>query len=135
MRKGGGDDGGGRCRCRFPAATPLYDLLKLFETGRTHMVLLTEGSKQHEGQQAAAHGAAGGPPAAAAAGPGALQPTSSGPPEFLLFQESSEMLGVPVGIMTIEDVIEELMQVRRQAGGRRPPACPLASREASPAPW
>eukprot|EP01024_Parvocaulis_polyphysoides_P067218 TRINITY_DN7986_c0_g1_i6.p1 TRINITY_DN7986_c0_g1~~TRINITY_DN7986_c0_g1_i6.p1 ORF type:complete len:282 (-),score=46.71 TRINITY_DN7986_c0_g1_i6:940-1752(-) len=50
---------------RLPKDTPMYDLLRLFQTGRSHMVLLTENS----GYQAK-----------------------------------------PVGVITIEDVLEELLQ-------------------------
>ena len=56
--------------CRLPADTPMYDMLKLFQTGRSHMVVLTdsaesarrlaqaEAEQQLQQEQAAAHGGA-----------------------------------------------------------------------------
>ncbi|WIA23214.1 hypothetical protein OEZ86_010102 [Tetradesmus obliquus] len=82
---------------RVPADTPMYDMFKLFQTGRSHMVLLT--------QPPAAPAAADGqhPAAAAAAGGAPFSPR----PALLGCGDAS---GVPLGIITIEDVIEELMQ-------------------------
>jgi hypothetical protein len=97
--------------CRVPEDTPMYDMFKLFQTGRSHMVLLTE-------PPAAAAAAADGtqPPAAAAAGGDAKPPPAPFSPRPALLG-SSDASGAPVGIITIEDVIEELMQTEIGAGG------------------
>lgn len=52
--------------CRLPASTPLYALLKLFQTGRSHMVLLTQPEVEHEDE----HDKATAAPAEAAASGG-----------------------------------------------------------------
>lgn len=69
--------------CRMSADTAMYDMFKLFQSGRSHMVVITD-KIQHTAASEAGTTAAG---AAAAA-----------------------LEEVPIGIITIEDVIEELMQ-------------------------
>ncbi|KAF6257370.1 hypothetical protein COO60DRAFT_1233997 [Scenedesmus sp. NREL 46B-D3] len=86
---------------RVCADTPMYDMFKLFQTGRSHMVLLTQPPA------AAADPAAATPNTAAAEPAPAPAPVSPGPAVLAGWGEAS---GVPLGIITIEDVIEELMQ-------------------------
>jgi metal transporter CNNM len=99
--------------CRVPADTPMYDMFKLFQTGRSHMVLLT--------QPPPAAAAAGLHSAADAGDSGGSKSGSAGPlsprPAVL---GSGDASGVPLGIITIEDVIEELMQTEIGAVMRLP---------------
>lgn len=105
---------------RLPASTPMYDMLKLFQTGRSHMAVLT---KRRDEPQAAVHPAseqapedakhdsqheyddydeeieAEEDPAGAEDGNGLVQHPHHD-------HESVE----PIGIITIEDVIEELIR-------------------------
>lgn len=92
---------------RLPADTPMYDMLKLFELGRCHMVVLTEPAHQPQHPHPAHRRQEdGGVPK----GEGGLAHRhDSGP---IPFDDSIDFTSaVPVGIITIEDVIEELMQV------------------------
>ncbi|KIY92515.1 hypothetical protein MNEG_15449 [Monoraphidium neglectum] len=127
----------------------MYDMLKLFQTGRSHMVVLTdslaavraaeaaaeaaraagdgegttaaEGGAEQEGRPATAGSGGGGGgggsvfsrllgSAADASDGAALERTGSGPAPFPNWSADEEGTYVPVGIITIEDVIEELMQ-------------------------
>jgi metal transporter CNNM len=97
----------------------MYDMFKLFQTGRSHMVLLTQPpppppAAQHPAADAAGSGTA----AAGAAGGGgkaAAAPLSPRPAVLV----SGDASGVPLGIITIEDVIEELMQTEIGAHAAR----------------
>lgn len=113
---------------RLPETTPLYDMLKLFQTGRSHMAVLTR--------------APGAPPPYAAPGTsnGGEPPTTPGGGRRVdldefgedededsdlevgregqghphhrrpHFQYNQDGTAEPVGIITIEDVIEELIR-------------------------
>jgi metal transporter CNNM len=76
---------------RLPADTPLYDMLRLFEAGGSHMAALVADGGERTEERAGAGG--GGGNAAAASSSASTQPQ---PPRAL-------------GIITIEDVIEELL--------------------------
>jgi metal transporter CNNM len=81
----------------------MYDMFKLFQTGRSHMVLLTAPPPPAAaaGLHSASDPAAGDGSKSGSAGP--MSPR----PAVLINGDAS---GVPLGIITIEDVIEELMQ-------------------------
>jgi metal transporter CNNM len=84
---------------RLPADTPLYDMLRLFEAGGSHMAaLVAEGGERTEEQQRAGEGGglSGDNANAAASSSAASPPPHTQPPRAL-------------GIITIEDVIEELL--------------------------
>lgn len=96
------------------ADTAMYDLLKLFQTGRTHMVLLTKpppGAKLLAAQAVGSAASRGDlavniePQTIKRAAEEATQRSVSGTAAF-----SREEGTPPVGIITIEDVIEELLQ-------------------------
>jgi metal transporter CNNM len=87
----------------------MYDMFKLFQTGRSHMVLLTE---PPAAQQPAA---ADGPQTAAAVDGGKPTGAPFSPRPAVLGH--GDCSGLPLGIITIEDVIEELMQT--EIGARR----------------
>ncbi|KAL3139247.1 hypothetical protein ABBQ32_006013 [Trebouxia sp. C0010 RCD-2024] len=96
------------------ADTAMYDLLKLFQTGRTHMVMLTRPPPGAKLLAAQAAGAAASradlavsiePDTIRRAAEEASQRSVSGTAAF-----AREEGTPPVGIITIEDVIEELLQ-------------------------
>jgi metal transporter CNNM len=88
---------------RLPADTPLYDMLRLFEAGGSHVAALVDEQEHHRGGGGAEEGGEGAgrhSDSAGASPPRAssrrLSPTLSSQPRAL-------------GIITIEDVIEELL--------------------------
>jgi metal transporter CNNM len=89
----------------------MYDMFKLFQTGRSHMVLLTQPPPAATPDSAAAAAAA----AAAGVGKAGVAPFSPRP----AVPGSGDASGVPLGIITIEDVIEELMQTEIGAAHAR----------------
>mmetsp|Transcript_1813 Transcript_1813/g.5272 ORF Transcript_1813/g.5272 Transcript_1813/m.5272 type:complete len:559 (-) Transcript_1813:404-2080(-) len=102
------------------AGTPMYDLLRLFQTGRSHMVFLRKPPADEDG------GAAGGQTDVNVHSGGAQGPAGTvavtiesaaavgsdgeeDDPEELTDFEKNAAVGDVVGIITIEDVIEELI--------------------------
>lgn len=95
---------------RLPAATAMYDMLKLFRTGRSHMAVLTSEDLDGNTQQPACRHSSKGTTAPGMEGH--IHGTPFTTPDMTplpLMDHSST--GKPVGIITIEDIIEELMQV------------------------
>jgi len=104
----------------LPADMPCYDLLRLFQTGRSHMVFLRKPPADEDG------GAAGGQTDVNVHSGGAQGPAGTvavtiesaaavgsdgeeDDPEELTDFEKNAAVGDVVGIITIEDVIEELI--------------------------
>lgn len=101
----------------------MYDMLKLFQTGRSHMVILTD-THNTQAQHHRSKGEAGGGASEPANGhvePHVEEPHTSADGLHvngidsmqdipLPFPEIADEASVPIGIITIEDVIEELMQ-------------------------
>jgi len=88
---------------RLPADTPLYDMLRLFEAGGSHMAALVEAGPAAVVEGEAAEGAGGGGGGGAgvvAAAPAAAHASAAA---------SSASEPRALGIITIEDVIEELL--------------------------
>lgn len=102
----------------LPASIPMYDLLRLFQTGRSHMVFLRKPPVEEGGEDLPAtrdvnvHGSHGTPPAPE--GHVAVTIEHADPEDESEVEEISEFerkadVGDVVGIITIEDVIEELI--------------------------
>ncbi|MEW5311154.1 MAG: hypothetical protein WDW38_002892 [Sanguina aurantia] len=87
---------------RLEGETPMYDLLRLFETGKSHMVLLTA-VPEPVGSRAAHVGRRTG---------SMMMQTAISRRHGLYdaYEDSAPSEPQPVGIITIEDVIEELLQ-------------------------
>lgn len=93
----------------------MYDVLKIFRTGRSHMAVLTRNKDPtaHAPASGAATPQGGSPgsvrgasPRGGGAGGGVLRRTSTTGASFRGFMEDEEA----IGIITIEDVLEELLQ-------------------------
>ncbi|KAL4430835.1 hypothetical protein ABPG75_006091 [Micractinium tetrahymenae] len=98
------------------ADTPLYDMLKLFEIGRSHMALLMqlrreakERQRKHDEERMMVRvDSMSDDPSDGDSEEDELTPRPTACPEDFIFDPTDFE---PVGIITIEDVLEELLQV------------------------